>query len=155
MPSQRHATAMAFIGDFATLDVPTMLSRRTPDCIHTFSPASLGMPPKDNTQFGDHVTRLKGVLSSFPVTPTTVFEDEAQNAVIVHATSQAKFHDKVKDDGLTDEQWTFRGEYVFMLTMDESGEKIRSLTEFLDSKGTENVFGLMKRAMENLEKLKA
>ena len=42
-----------------------------------------------------------------------------------------------------------------MLTMDESGEKIRSLTEFLDSKGTENVFGLMKRAMENLEKLKA
>ena len=102
MPSQRHATAMAFIGDFATLDVPTMLSRRTPDCIHTFSPASLGMPPKDNTQFGDHVTRLRGVLSSFPVTPTTVFEDEAQNAVIVHATSQTIFHDKVKDDSLTE-----------------------------------------------------
>lgn len=155
MPSQRYTTAMAFIGDFATLDVPTMLSRRTADCIHTFSPASLGMPPKDNTQFGDHVTRLRGVLASFPVTPTTVFEDTTQNTVIVHATSQAKFHDQVKDDSLTDEEWTYRGEYVFMLTMDESGEKISSLTEFLDSKGTEGVFGLMKRAMENLEKLKA
>ena len=155
MPSQRHATAMAFIGDFATLDVVTMLSRRTPDCIHSFSPASLGMSPKDNTQFGDHVTRIRGVLSSFPVTPTTVFEDEAQNTIIVHATSQAVFHDEVKDDSLKDEEWTYRGEYVFMLTMDESGERISSLTEFLDSKGTEKVWGLMKRAMENLEKLRA
>ena len=155
MPTRRYDTAMAFIGDFATLDVATMLSRRTDDCIHTFLPASIAPPAKDNVTFGEHISRLRDVLQKFPVTAKEVMEDEAKNVVIVHATSQAHFHDEFKDDGISSEEWMYRGEYIFMLTMDESGDKIKKVVEFLDSKGTERLLGLVKRARSSMQKARA
>ena len=132
-----------------------MLSRRTSDCIHTFLPASLAMPAKDNTAFGDHVSRLREVIQRFPVTAKEVMEDEEKNAVIIHASAQAYFYDSVKDEGIPPDDWTYHGEYIFMLTMTEAGDKVRKVSEFLDSKATERVFGLMKRARANKEKADA
>ena len=155
MPSRRYDTAMAFIGDFATLDVATMLSRRTDDCTQTFLPASIAPPAKDNVAFGEHISRLRDVMQKFPVTAKEVMEDEAKNMVIVHATSQAHFHEEFKDDEISSEEWMYRGEYIFMLTMNESGDKVRKVVEFLDSKGTERLFGLVKRARSNMQNARA
>ncbi len=155
MPSARYKTAMAFIGDFETLDVPTMLSRRTTDCIHTFLPSSIAPPPKDNTAFGEHIRRLREVMPKFPVTAKEVMEDEEKNVAIIHATSQAHFHDSVKDDGILPDDWKYQGEYIFMLTMTEAGDKVKKVVEFLDSKGTERLLGLVKRARANKEKADA
>jgi uncharacterized radical SAM superfamily Fe-S cluster-containing enzyme len=48
------------------------------------------------------------------------------------------------------ERWRYKGEYMFMLWMDESGEKVVRVVEFLDSKGTADVLmPLMRRAREN------
>lgn len=62
------------------------------------------------------------------------------------------FRDDVKDGGLSDEEWSYRGEYIFIFTMDESQEKIIRVLEFVDSKGTDRLRGLMARARANLEK---
>jgi hypothetical protein len=56
-------------------------------------------------------------MQKSPVTAKEVMKDGAKNVVIVHATSQAHFH----------EEWMYRGEYIFMLTMNESGDKIHKV----------------------------
>lgn len=56
----------------------------------------------------------------------------------------------------TEEQWGYVGEFIFMLTMDESGEKITKIVEFVDSKATDNkIWPLAQRAIANLQKLQA
>ena len=152
MASVRCKTALALISDFETLDVATMISRRTSDCTHTFLPSSMGIPPKSNAAFAEHITRLREVMPKFPVTPKEVWEDVQKNTVIVHATSQAHFHEELKDDGIPAEEWQYQGTYMFIITTDESGEKIKKIQEFLDSRGSMRLLGLIKRARENREK---
>lgn len=76
--------------------------------------------------------------------------------VIVWATGQPQFREEVKDyEEFSKEQWNYVGEFVFMLTMDETGEKIIRINEFIDSKGTDlKLWPLAVRAMGNLQKLK-
>ncbi|MCJ1419313.1 hypothetical protein MMC32_005667 [Xylographa parallela] len=82
---------MAFIGDFETLDVPTILSRRTDDCNHTFLPESIAPPPKGNTAFSEHINRLREIMKKFPVIKRDVMDDKEKNTAIIHAISQAHF----------------------------------------------------------------
>lgn len=70
------------------------------------------------------------------------------------ATSVANFRDEVKDDGISDEEWGYRGEYIFVLSLDESRERVQDVLEFVDSLGTERLRGLMRRARGNLERIK-
>ncbi|KAK4980946.1 hypothetical protein LTR28_011345 [Elasticomyces elasticus] len=85
-------------------------------------------------------------MRKFPVTAKEVMEDEEKNTAIAY------FHDSAKDDGIPPDDWKYQGEYVLILTMAESGEKIKKVVEFLDSKGTERFLGLIKRARANKEK---
>lgn len=55
------------------------------------------------------------------------------------------------DEGLSDEEWGYLGEYIFIFTMDESGKGIVRVLEFVDGKGTERLRGLMARARRNLQ----
>jgi hypothetical protein len=41
---------------------------------------------------------------------------------------------------------------MFIITTDETGEKIKKIQEFLDSRGSMRLLGLIKRARENREK---
>lgn len=79
-------------------------------------------------------------------------EDEAQNRVIVWAGGEAFFKDEFKDEGATVEAWTYVGEYMFVFTLDESGEKIERVMEFLDSKAADHARDLMKRAAVNFQR---
>lgn len=74
--------------------------------------------------------------------------------VIVWATGRPQFRDELKDyEEFSKEQWNYVGEFVFMLTMDETGEKIVKVNEFIDSKGTDlKLWPLAVRAMTNLQK---
>lgn len=78
-------------------------------------------------------------------------EDDEQNRVIIWALGEAHFKEEVRDNGLTDEEWLYKGEYMFIFTMDKSGEKIERVVEFLDSKAAENGRSLIRRAMNNLQ----
>lgn len=150
MTSTRHQTALRYISAFKTLSIPTFLALKTPGCMHSFRPGSLSISseaPRDNASFAAHLTGLKAVVEAFPVTVREIFEDDAQNKVVVWATGVPKFYDEVIDEPLGD--WVYEGEYVFMLSMEEGGGRIERVVEFLDSKGTERLLGLVKRAKAN------
>lgn len=150
MTSTQQKAALTFISGFATLSIHTLLSICTPDCIRIFAPASLPPPPPlDNMGFARHISKLQEVLQAFPVTAKEIMQDQQKNQVIIWATSKAEFRQDVKDDGVSDEEWAFEGEYVFILSFDETNEKVHRIVEFLDSKATDRLRSLMKRAREN------
>ncbi|EXJ82326.1 hypothetical protein A1O3_06139 [Capronia epimyces CBS 606.96] len=155
--SPRLETARTFIAGFANLSADALVSTRTADCTHLFAPASLGAltTPKDNATFAAHLAGLRDVLAGFPVTAKEMIESDIQNTVTVWATSNALFRDELKDDGLPADEWAYRGEYIFLLTMDDTGRRIRRIVEFLDSKATDRLLLLMARARENRRKLLA
>lgn len=153
MPSNRYNTAVAFIEAFDSLSASTFLSLLTPTCQHIFAPASADAPrePLDNNAFAAHISSLTLVLRNFPVYPKEIIENERANQVVVWATSETRFHDEVMDGGIAAEEWKYRGEYIFILSMDESGERIERVVEFVDSKGTDRLRVLMARAKKNRE----
>ncbi|KAE8450082.1 hypothetical protein EG329_006863 [Mollisiaceae sp. DMI_Dod_QoI] len=152
MSSTRRSTALAFISAFEYLDIPTHMSLRTPTCTQIFAPSSIHQPPPlTNSDFSVHLSKLKSIISHFPVWPKEIIEDERENRVVIWATSEATFKDEVRDEGLSEAEWGYKGEYVFMLTLDESGERIEKVVEFLDSKAAERARGLVRRALGNLE----
>lgn len=106
----------------------------------------------DPHTFVSHLNSLKEVLDSFPVSTKEIFENKEKRQVTIWATSLAIFRDEAKDDAISDEDWLYRGEYIFIFDMDESEEKIESVFEFVDSKGTERLRELMLRARSNLQK---
>jgi hypothetical protein len=154
MSSKRLETAKKYINHFATLDTKTLESLLAENHHHQFAPISMNPPgPFDKQGFLEHSRRLCNIMTGFPVAGKEYIESESGNQVTVWATSRTIFRDDVKDDGIEEKEWVYEGEYIFIFTMDESGEKIVRTVEFLDSKGTVEKLGvLMKRANENREK---
>lgn len=76
--------------------------------------------------------------------------------VLVWATGTPKWREEMKDyEVFSEEQWEYVGEFIFMLTVDEKGEKIIKIHEFVDSKGTDTkMWPLAMRALGNFQKLK-
>ena len=154
MTSPRIETAKIFLDAFADLSESRHLSVRSADCTHIYAPASLNpFPPTDNATFAAQLAGVREVMAGFPVTAKEMIDSAEANTVTVWATSEALFHEDVKDDGLSAAEWAFRGEYVFIISMDPSGRRIRRIVEFLDSKGTERMWGLIARAKENRRRL--
>jgi hypothetical protein len=154
MASKRLETAKKFIGQFATFDTQTLDIILSENYTHHFSPTSLSpLGPYSKQDFLDHHSRMLTIMSGFPVMAKEYIESESGNQVAVWATSQAIFRNEVKDDGIPEMDWMYEGEYVFILSMDKTGEKIVRGVEFLDSKATiDKLMVLMKRAQENSEK---
>ena len=151
MSSKLHQTALAYIDGFRTLSPETFLSILAPSAEHKFAPASLNLPQSmDAAAFANHLGNLREILAGFPVFPKEIFENEGLSQVTIWATSETIFHEKAKGDDYSSEDWEFHGEYIFILTMDESRERIVQIIEFLDSKATEHLRDLMARARQNL-----
>ena len=93
---------------------------------------------------------MQSLIERFPVTAKEIIEDEKLNRVALWATSEAKFREEVMDED-DEEDWVYKGEYVFIFSIDESG-KIERVVEFLDSKVAEKGMELIGRAKENLER---
>jgi hypothetical protein len=152
MPSQRLVTAQKFISYFASFDNAILEPLLADHYHHQFAPATLNPPgPFDKNGFLAHLDGLRDVMCAFPVFPREYIESQDSNQVVVWATSKTQFWDEVKDDGISEDEWEFGGEYVFMFTMDESGEKVVRCVEFLDSLATKSLFELVARAKRNLE----
>lgn len=152
MSSKSSQIALSYLEGFKTLSPDAFLVWLAPTAIHRFAPASLSPPePMSPKAFASHLDKLQDVLSEFPVFAKEIFDNEEKGQVTIWATSQAKFKEECKDNGLSEEEWACRGEYIFIFTLDESKGKIVDIVEFLDSKGTERLRELMARARKNLQ----
>lgn len=149
MDSKRLQTAKAYIGHFTTLDPVLLASLLADNYTHIMAPASLSIDPLTKESFLEHNTNLRRIMSSFPVYGKEYIESEAANTVVVWATSRTGFKDEVRREG--EDDWEYEGEYVFMLEMDATGEKVVRCVEFLDSLKTQNgLRPLAKRAKERV-----
>lgn len=134
--SARLRAAKSFIAFFDTLDT-SFLSPLLSDDAFTYimAPASLAVPPFSKAGFLAHVTGLWKILSGFSMQVKESLESESGNSVVVWATARANFREEVKRDA--GEGFQYEGEYVFIMTMDASGEKVVRVVEMLDSLKTE------------------
>ncbi|PLB51649.1 hypothetical protein P170DRAFT_487854 [Aspergillus steynii IBT 23096] len=156
MTSTLHRTTLNFLEVFETLSLEKFLSVLTPDAEYIIAPASSSMPVlKVGDNFAEHVRGLNSILDGFPMFPKEILENEEKGQVTIWATSLAGFKDEVKDSGLSEEEWAYRGEYIIIVTMDETREKIVRVVEFMDSRLTERLKVLFSRAKKNLDKIKA
>lgn len=156
------ATADTYFQIFTSLDPAAALAITSENYSHTMAPASLGItntdtnekenkPPMDQAHFASHLAGLRGVLQSFPVIARETWPNPTLRQVVVWADARPEWHAHVKDgsggDGNGKEWEEFRGEYIFVLFMDETGEKVQRCVEFLDSRATGTLMGLMRRAL--------
>lgn len=158
MPSTKHDMALAFLESFTDLDGPASIALRTADCIHTMGPTSLfPSSPHNltNEAFLAHIASLKEVLTVFPVKAEEIFEDERSSHVTIWATSHLTFRPEVIDHDEEGTDWSYHGEYMFVLTFNEAGDKIERIVEFLDSQKVVAVRPLLARAKRNLAASKA
>ncbi|THW51008.1 hypothetical protein D6C99_06165 [Aureobasidium pullulans] len=154
MSTPQEQTALVFISAFSTLDPQLFTSLCTSTCTHHFLPSSMHIHALSSAAFASHISSLSQVLRSFPVTASDVMFDEKRNKVSIHATSVTEFWEEGMDDGVSGEEWRYKGEYVFMFEFEkgegEEAGKISKVVEFVDSLGTERLRGLIKRARENM-----
>uniref|UniRef100_A0A8H7KCZ0 SnoaL-like domain-containing protein n=1 Tax=Bionectria ochroleuca TaxID=29856 RepID=A0A8H7KCZ0_BIOOC len=146
------STATAYFQIFAAMDPDVISHIQSDNYTHKFGPASLNMPTRTKETFASHLKHLAGVLESFTVSIKQAWVNPSLNQVTVWAVSETKFHDHVKDND-NEEEWKFHGEYIFILDMDETGEKVKHVFEFLDSKATENLRLLAARAFKKKEEV--
>jgi len=149
--SIQRSIALAFLESFKDLDGAGNVALRAPDCRHIMAPASLNFgPSKTNEQFAAHISGVKEIFAALPVTATEIFEQPDSHQVTIWATSDGTFREEVKDDEEPRVDWSYRGEYMFVLVFNRAGDKIERIIEFLDSKRVEEVRVLMDRAKRNL-----
>lgn len=155
MASIRRDTAIAFIRTFENLDLDANIALRTPNCRHTIGPMSLGYKPDmTNDDFINHFSHIKEIIASFPVMVREIFADETGRPITIWAYSRAIFKDEVKDDEEPKVDWSYYGEYMFVLFMNEAGDKVERIIEFVDSDKVTKVRQLMLRAKRNAAKKK-
>lgn len=146
VPETLTATAKSYLKLFDTLDPGVIAAVQGPNYTHTNAPSSLSPPgPFTAATFADHLALLRNILVGFPISIKKLWPNPHLRQVVVWTTSVTQFHDHVKDNE-DDAEWEVEGEYIFVLEMDESGKKVESVLEFLDSKVTEQLGLLAARA---------
>ena len=157
----RIRTAQAFVDAFSTFSETALLSVRTPSCIQYFAPHSVNIPPKTNSDFEGHFARLRGVMSSFPFMVKEMIDNPTANQVLVWTTASPVWLPEIMRRDV-EEDWKYTGEYMFLLSFEdgESGvdgeggvfKRIERIVEFVDSKGTARLQGLMKKGRDHVQK---
>ncbi|KAB8071150.1 hypothetical protein BDV29DRAFT_159771 [Aspergillus leporis] len=148
-PSETLQTALTFLSGFKTLAPEPFLVVLSPTAIHEFAPSSCSPPPpKDPPAFVNRISSPREILASFKVAPKEIWENE-KGQVTISATSEAVVRDEVRDEGISGEEWRYRGEYIYVFEMDEDRERIVRVVEILDIVRTGRLRGLMGRARGN------
>ncbi|KAH7320621.1 hypothetical protein B0I35DRAFT_427483 [Stachybotrys elegans] len=150
MSSKRLETAASFISHFEHLDASILETILADNYFHQLAPGALtGQGPSDKRGLIEFVTSMKTMMTGSPMVAKQIVDSESSNAVTIWASGQLKFRDELMDE---QGDWDCPGEYMFILFMDETGEKIVKTIEFVDSKAADRTLELFTRAGENLSK---
>jgi ketosteroid isomerase-like protein len=154
MSSSRVVAGQKFLDALGKLDKDTLLSMVAPNFTYTIAPSSIPLlPPMNAEAYGKFLDQTRTTMRAYTITiKTTIDCGDAENKAVFWTTGEAHFKDELMDDGLSEEEWQYIGEYMTVFTFGEDG-KVEALFEFVDSKGTEKFFPLMQRARKNLQQL--
>ncbi len=110
-------------------DLDAILSVRTPSCLVSYGPSSLleNSPianPMDNDQYLAHLCRICPLLHTWRTEIKEIFVDEPKLSAIVRADHFMTL--KGRDKPL-------KNDFMWLLTLTESGDKVERAVEFMDS----------------------
>ena len=121
-PTQQRKTADALIAAFNAMDVPAIISLRSPQCVRQLLPASLKISNQSNDTYAQHLHSLVKIFQNFELTCHEFVEDVEARKMVMWLKARA--------DTVTGE---YVNEYMWTLEFDESGEQIVLQKEFVDS----------------------
>jgi ketosteroid isomerase-like protein len=121
-PTPQRQTADKLIAAFNRMDIPAIMSLRTPTCTRHLLPESMQLAPQDNATYERSLRSLTTVFQNFSLDVHEVVEDVAARKVVLwlHARADTAAGEYVN-------------EYVWWLAFDESGEKVVEVKEFVDT----------------------
>jgi len=123
--SRRVQTAYEVLEGYKTLSVDKILAPLDDaSFVQQVLPASLGMPARSKAEFTGHAKGITSIFKEFRMEPQQIYEDEAQNAVIIYAKM---FGELTKDMG------SWENECIMIMKFSPDGRKIVSHQEFVDS----------------------
>lgn len=121
----------------------------SPECQTHYAPASTGLPsPLDNTHFAEHMTNMGKVWARFSVHADEISVNEEKKQVTMWAHSDVEVKPGLRDESFKDAEW--RGEYMYLLSFDENGDKLVRIVEFMDSLRTEELKDMFFKALAKL-----
>lgn len=127
-------TSNLFIQEYNKWTLDSILTTRSPSCIHHVAPASLACPSRNNAEFAEFVGPLLSVFQDFRfniVDDKETLIDVDKRKVYLHLRSHAN-----TDVG------PYENEYCFVLSITEDGDKVDEILEVVDSAYT---LGFLKR----------
>lgn len=122
--SPRIITTQALLDGYSSLDVEQLTAPLSRGFTHQVLPESLGLPIRNAKQFVKHATEIFSIFREFRMSPKAIFEDQGQNAVVVHARMEGILKG-------SDEEWL--NECVMIIAFSEDGTQVVKVTEFVDS----------------------
>lgn len=117
-------TAGALLDGYSSLNVDRLTAPLSSDYSHQILPESLRVPIRDAKAFAEHAAEIFSMFSEFRMNPKAIFEDQGQNAVVVHALMEGKLKD-------SNEEWL--NECVMIICLSEDRSQVVKVTEFVDS----------------------
>ena len=127
------STAHAFVSAYNAWTVDSVLSVRSPTCIHRTLPTSTSTPDRNNAEFGKLLESVIPIFRNFHLTildEDDIIVDAASRKVVLHLQSNADT-----------KAGPYSNEYFFILTMSRDGRQVDKVVEFLDSEYTAQIVG--------------
>ena len=148
-------TARAYIRALDSLDIDGLRAITTPDFSIFIGPASTRLGADDGTATRDvFLQRFTGMKKLVRTLHTQIVKEwppnEASNQVTLHAVGDTEWLPEVVGDD-DPKEWDWKGEVLMILTMDESGEKVKHKFDFTDSSEAAKMTELFKKATTKLQ----
>ena len=121
-PSQQRHTAESLVAAFNNMDIPAIMSLRSPECIRQFLPQSMNLPNQDNAAYEQSLRWVITAFRNFSLTVQDIVEDVQARKICLWLVARA--------DTAAGE---YVNEYMWLMDFDESGEKITSMKEYVDA----------------------
>ena len=116
------STAQEVIQAYNTWTPASVLSFRSPTCLHRIRPSTLNYPALTNEQYAAYFNPIMPAFDRFHLTVHDSIVDEVARKVVMHASSSA-----------VTKLGPYGNEYVLILHMTEDGRQVDRFDEFVDS----------------------
>jgi ketosteroid isomerase-like protein len=123
-PTLQRQTADKLVAAFNDMDIPTVMSLRSPTCTRHLLPKSMNMPPQDNATYEKSLRSLTTVFRNFHLEVHDVIEDVAARKVVMWLSARG---DTAAGEYVNEYMW------VLEFDGDGDGEKIVASKEFVDA----------------------
>lgn len=121
-PSPQRRTAKRLVAAFNDMDIPAIMSVRSPECTRQILPQSMGLPNQDNAAYEKSLRWLITAFRDFNLTIQDTIEDLEARKICIWLVARA--------DTAAGE---YVNEYMWLMAFDENGEKITSMKEYADT----------------------